>query len=221
MKLRHLCPIILLCLLLMSCSETLPLEANVNIINHSDCETEVAIINFSATGGEAPYVYQVRSAMDNKIIHTELSDEQDITIELPNMNSVHYKLEVIDDMMVSSKTNFEVRAKGNSTLSDVLHLEENGHLYPMKNISVNLYKTELKAELYRSTLTDNKGLFNFEDVPSGIYYVSFDILEKYEEYHLEVSHASNHVKIATTSNSTLPFGVNCRLDLNVDFVFRK
>lgn len=218
---KKLCPIILLCFFLASCSETLPLEAYAKVINHSDCETEVAVIILSATGGEGPYVYQLRSAMDNKIIHTELSDEQNITVELPNMNSVHYKLEVIDDMMLSYKTNFEVRAEGRSIISDMLQLDENGQLYPMNNITVNLYQTELKAELYRTTLTDKNGMFNFQDIPSGIYYVSFEMLEKYDDYHLAVEHAYDHVKIATASNSTLPFEVNCRIDMNVDFVFRK
>lgn len=221
MILRCVIPILTTCLLLIGCSDSKPLDAVTTVIDHSDCEKETVVIKLEAIGGEAPYIYQIRQQIDNKIVLTEVSDEKEIIVELPNLPNIFYELEIIDNLLANEISEFTVRPEGHSIISDVLHIEEKGILYPMYKVPVQIYSINEETELFRTIETDDNGRFTFDNIPSGIYSIAMTIPEKYNSYHLEALNKDNHVRMQNGENATMPFSLNCRMNLNIDFVFKK
>lgn len=208
-------------LLAISCTETKILDASVEVIDHSDCDSHISILKLKSNGGQAPYIYQLRRKSDSKIVLTKVSGEQELIVEQPNLNNIFYELEVIDDLLANSEVAFEVEPRGLSTFGDVLQMENDGILYAMDNVAINLFRLEESTELYRTAVTDKEGKYLFEDIPSGIYYISIPINEKYKSFHLTATNSDGHIRLGSGQNTTLPFNLNCRTKLNLDFVFKK
>jgi len=211
-----------ICSLLYSCAKPELLNSRVEVLEHSDCDNNESVLKLSATGGTAPYIYQIKHKLDNKIVYTEVSDENELILAFPDLNQIFYELHVIDDNLVSEISEFEIRAEGQSELSDILHLESNNVLYVLHEVQVNLYKTEFGHELYMETITNAEGEFTFEEIPTGIYTIEVSIPDKYNSYQLESDQTINDkIKVKHGQGETVPFIVNCRMNLDLDLVYKK
>lgn len=213
--------ILAICLTAISCSENKILDTSVEVIDHTDCDTETAVLKLKANGGQSPYIYQLRQQSDNKIVLTRVSDEKELVVELPKLENIYYELEVIDDLLENSQTEFEINPQGLSTFGSILQMENEGKLYIMDNVAINLFKLEEGTELYKTVMTDDEGQYLFEDIPSGIYKIEIPIHEKYKSFHLSATNSDGHIRLSSDQNTTLPFTLNCRTKLNLDFVFKK
>jgi len=205
---------------LMSCSKESPLQTSITVEDHSNCNSDKVVLTLTAEGGSAPYIYQIKQLSDKKIIHTIETKEREVTLELQGLDQILYEVIVYDDILNKVTKPFLIKAEGTSSLSDHLHLEKDGDLYPMYNIPVNLFVVEGGTELYETTTTDRKGKFSFDNLPAALYVISFDVPEKYDDYKLVAIWNTDQSKLRTRRSKTEPFALNCRMNLNIDFLYR-
>jgi len=222
MKPNYIISSLLLCLLLASCSAPGELESTVEIIDLANCSNKTTLLKLSAEGGYRPYIYQVKHKRDNKIVYTEVSQAFELDVALEELNEIYYELIIVDDELFNHTTDFEVRPEGAVTIDEILQIENDGIMRPLAEVKVSLYKEEKGVELLTTVTTDENGRFILDNISAGIYSLGFEASGKIDEFQLEaVQEFNNRIRVKRGTNQTVPFVINCHVNLDMEFIFKR
>lgn len=221
MDLRLTTLILVAILAFTSCSKDQDLTSETTIIHHPSCDVnDAAVLAIAVDGGESPYIIQVRSLADNKLIYTENTTDKNLELSIPGLNMIDYAVTIKSSDFQETTEEFSIFPEGKSSIGHRVMIEGIDGMRALKNRPISLYLSQKDGvSLLHTTMTDEEGYFLFSDLSSGFYMLEMTLPEKYSDLKLEAYTQDGASIIQRGSSQTELVPLACEEMLELDLYF--
>ena len=223
MEIRLTTLLLVFILALSSCGKDQDLTSETTILHHPSCDvSDAALIAINIEGGASPYIVQVRSLFDNKIIYTDNTNEQDLEISIPGMGMIEYSVTIKSSDFQETSEALNVYPEGPSSIGHRVMIEGVDGMRALKQTPISLYLSQQDGvSLMHTIMTDDDGYFQFSDLSSGLYMLEMKLPEKYADLQLQAftQDGASIIQKGSSHTDLIPLACEEMMELDLYFAY--